>query len=265
MNWLEAIFLGIIQGLTEFIPVSSSGHLILAETLFGIGNGSLAFDVALHGGTLMALIIYFWKDLTELVKALFVKSSQTKLAWLLIIATLPAVVVGLLLEGYAEDSFRSSLLVAFNLGLIGILMLFAEGQYTITKQHTKLEKTSRKQALTMGFAQALAVVPGVSRSGITITSGLFAGMDRVAATRFSFLLGIPIIAGAFIKAVLLGDGINQIQDQTGVFVVGISAAFLSGLFAIQFLLKYLAKHTLKIFAYYRIALAVIVIILALAS
>lgn len=263
MNWLEALILGIIQGLTEFIPVSSSGHLIIAETVFGIGNGSLAFDVALHGGTLLALIIYFWKDILELIKALFVKSKKTKLAWLLVLATLPAVAAGLLLESYAEGAFRSSLLVSFNLATIGFFMLWAESYYKKLEHKTKLQNTSRNQALIMGFAQSAAVVPGVSRSGITITSGLFAGMDRVAATRFSFLLGIPIIFGAFLKAVVFGDGLAQIQNETSVFILGIVAAFVSGLFAIQFLLKYLAKHTLKVFAYYRIGLALLVIIIAL--
>ena len=263
MTLIEAIMLGIVQGLTEFIPVSSSGHLVIADTVFGLGNGSLAFDVALHGGTLLALIIYFWKDLLDLARALLIKSQKTKLAWLLVVATIPAVFAGLLLESYAKDTFRSSLLVSFNLAFVAILMLWAEKQYTKQKNHITLDKTSENQALTMGFAQALAVVPGVSRSGITITSGLFAGMDRVAATRFSFLLGIPIILGAFIKAVVFGDGLTQIQDETGVFAVGILAAFISGLFAIQFLLKYLAKHTLKIFAYYRITLAALVIIIAL--
>ncbi|MCA9342911.1 undecaprenyl-diphosphatase UppP [Candidatus Saccharibacteria bacterium] len=263
MNWLEALILGIIQGLTEFIPVSSSGHLIIAETVFGIGNGSLAFDVALHGGTLLALMIYFWRDILDLIKALFIKSKKTKLAWLLVLATIPAVVAGLLLESYAEDAFRSSLLVSFNLATIGLFMLWAESYYKKLEHKTKLQNTSRNQALTMGLAQSAAVVPGVSRSGITITAGLFVGMDRVSATRFSFLLGIPIIFGAFLKAVVFGEGLSQIQSDKGVFVVGIVAAFLSGLFAIQFLLKYLAKHTLKVFAYYRLALATLVITIAI--
>lgn len=265
MGVLEALILGIIQGLTEFIPVSSSGHLILAEKLFGVGNGSLAFDVALHGGTLLALIIYFWKDIIILVKALFVKTKQTKLAWLLVVATIPAVFAGLLLESYAEDSFRSSLVVAFNLAFVGLIMFWAEVQYKKAKKHTKLDDTSKNQALTMGFAQAIAIIPGVSRSGITITSGLFAGMDRVAATRFSFLLGIPIIFGAFVKTVFFGEGLNQVQQEPMIFALGITAAFLSGLFAIQFLLKYLAQHTLKVFAYYRIALAIIVLLAATIS
>lgn len=263
MNWLEALILGIIQGLTEFIPVSSSGHLVLADRLFGVGGGSLAFDVALHGGTLLALIIYFWRDIVGLLRSLFRASDQTRLAWLLIIATVPAVFAGLLLEDLAEDTFRSGLLVSFNLITIALLMLWAESQYKRSKKHTALQKTSRNQALTMGFAQALAIVPGVSRSGSTITAGLFAGMDRVAATRFSFLLGIPIIFGAFVKSVLFGDGLTQVQDETGVFLVGILAAFLSGLFAIRFLLKYLAKHSLKVFAYYRITLGIVVIIIGL--
>lgn len=232
----------------------------MAERLFGIGNGSLAFDVALHGGTLLALIIYFWQDILNLVKSLFLKTEQTKLARLLVVATIPAVFVGLLLESYAEDTFRSSLVVAFNLALVGLIMLWAEAQYKKTKKHTKLEGTSQNQALIMGFAQAIAIIPGVSRSGITITSGLLAGMDRVAATRFSFLLGIPIIFGAFVKTVFFGEGLNQVQQEPMIFALGITAAFLSGLFAIRFLLKYLAQHTLKVFAYYRITLSVVILL-----
>lgn len=257
MNIIEAIILGIIQGLTEFIPVSSSGHLILADKLFGLGGSSLAFDVALHGGTLMALIIYFWRDIIDLIKALFVRSEQTNLARLILIATVPAVISGMLLESYAAKAFRSTLLVSFNLIFVAGLMLLAEHYYKKQKAHTSVTKTNLKQALTMGFAQAAAVVPGVSRSGGTITAGLFVGMDRVAATRFSFLLGIPIIFGAFLKEVIFGAGLQQIQQNGGIFAVGIITALVCGLFAISFLLKYLGNHSLNIFAYYRIALGLL--------
>ncbi len=259
MNVLEAFILGLVQGLTEFIPISSSGHLVLLHHAFGVVEHGLAFDVALHFGTLVALIVYFWKDLWALFSALFKQSDKTKLAWLLIAATVPAAIIGYLLEGAAESTFRSVKLVAFNMLAFGLIMLLAEYYYRRHKSHTDLESTSTSQALAMGFAQAAAIVPGVSRSGSTITAGLFVGLDRVAATRFSFLLGVPIMAGAVAKVFSKGGVIKDVQNEQAVFIVGIITALLSGLFAIKFMLKYLSKHGLHIFAYYRIALGVILL------
>jgi undecaprenyl-diphosphatase len=256
---IEALILGIVQGLTEFIPVSSSGHLVLFEKFFMIGNGSLAFDVALHGGTLLALVIFFWRDILLLIKSLIIKSDYTNLTWMLIVASVPAVFSGLLLEQYVEDTFRSSLLVSINLIVVAIIMLLAESIYKKSIKHTDLKKTNKKQALIMGFAQATAVIPGVSRSGSTITAGLFANLDRLSATRFSFLLGIPIIFGAFAKTVFFGDNFSQIKQEYTVFSLGFITALVVGLLAIKFLLKYLSGHGLQIFAYYRIALGLIII------
>lgn len=168
-----------------------------------------------------------------------------------------------MLEGLAEDTFRSAILVAFNLIALAILMLIAESKFNDKKHTSKLEKTTLNQALTVGFAQAAAVIPGISRSGSTITAGLFMGLDRVAATRFSFLLGMPIIFGALIATLLDGNSISEVQTQPSIFLVGVVVAFLSGLFAIKFLLSYLSKHTLKVFAYYRIVVGVLVLLLAL--
>lgn len=263
MNIIEAILLGIIQGLTEFIPVSSSGHLVLADKVFGLGNGSLAFDVALHGGTLAALLVVFHKDVTSLVRGLFAGGEKARLPKYILLATIPAVISGFLLEGLAEDTFRSAVLVAFNLIAVAILMLVAESKFDDKKHTSNLEKTTLKQALTVGFAQAAAVIPGISRSGSTITAGLFMGLDRVAATRFSFLLGMPIIFGALLATLVDGNSISEVQAQPGIFLVGVVVAFLSGLLAIKFLLSYLSKHTLKVFAYYRIAVGILVLLLAL--
>ncbi len=261
MSILQAIILGLIQGLTEFIPVSSSGHLVLAHYFFGATANGLSFDVALHLGTLLALLLYFRKELWIMVRAVFKKQPQSRLAWLLLAATVPAVIIGVLLESVAETAFRSPLLVAINLAAIAVLMLCAERFYHHhIHKPTSLGKTSDKQALIMGASQAIAIIPGVSRSGITITSGLFAGMDRVAATRFSFLLGIPIILGAVVKVFTEQQALQQLRDDKAIFAVGIITAFLSGLFAIRFMLRYLAKHSLVIFAYYRIGLAVIVLL-----
>ncbi len=259
MSILEAILLGIVQGLTEFLPVSSSGHLILTEKLLGIRASSLAFDVALHAGTLMALIIFFRHDIARLIKAVKHKTHEARIARLLLIATLPAVLVGLGLEGLVEDTFRSMVLVAVNLIFVAIFMLIAERQYGKRKDFTKLNNIRTKQALVVGLAQALAIIPGVSRSGSTITAGLLGGMDRVSATRFSFLLGIPITFGALLKMLVGGEGISQVQNDATVFLAGICAALLSGIFAIRFLINFLSKYGLTIFAYYRIVLGIVVL------
>lgn len=261
MSILQAIILGLIQGFTEFIPVSSSGHLVLAHQFLGVSEVGLSFDVALHMGTLLSLLLFFRKDLAKLVMAVVRKEPERKLAWLLALATIPAVIVGVLLESAAESAFRSPRLVAINLAIVAVLMLVAEQFYRKrVNKPTKLPNTSLKQGLIMGFAQAAAIVPGVSRSGSTITAGLFAGMDRVAATRFSFLLGIPIISGAVLKVFTEPATMSQLRDDSSIFAIGIITAFLSGLVAIRFMLNFLGKHSLAIFAYYRIALSVIVLL-----
>lgn len=262
MTLLQAILLGLIQGLTEFIPVSSSGHLVIAHEWLGVTANGLAFDVALHIGTLLALVIYFHKDIWQITKAVFVKSELTKLAHALIIATIPAVITGVLLESAAESAFRSVKLVAVNFIIVSILMLAAEWWYkNKVPKKTELIKTKPKQALAMGLAQAAAIIPGISRSGSTILTGLFVGLDRVAATRFSFLLGIPITAGAILKVLSEGSTLQTISSEKDIFLVGILTAFASGLVAIVFMLRYLAKHTLSIFAYYRLAVGALILLL----
>lgn len=263
MTIVQAIILGLVQGLTEFIPVSSSGHLVLLHETFGITEGDLAFDVALHFGTLMALLLYFHKDIWLLIKGIFGKNDYTRLAWWLAAATVPAVIAGVLLESAAESYFRSVRVVSVGLIAVAILMLVAEHLHRRHKHKTKLKQVSGRQALSIGVAQAAALVPGVSRSASTITTGLFLGMDRVAATRFSFLLGIPIMIGAVGKVLLTESAFNQISAESGIFIVGIVSALLSGLVAIRFLLRFLSRHTLAVFAYYRIALGVIALALSL--
>lgn len=261
MTFPEAIILGLLQGLTEFIPVSSSGHLVLAHHAFGVHEIGLAFDVALHFGTLIALVMYFRKDLLQFLQSIFKKNSQRRLAWLLAAATIPAAVIGYLLESAAESQFRSVRLVGATMLVFGVVMLIVERYYNRREIHGSLENISTNQALSMGFAQALAIVPGVSRSGSTITMGLFAGLDRVSATRFSFLLGIPITAGAVLKVFSEGGALQAAADQKTIFMIGVMTALLSGLLAIRFMLKYLGSHGLHIFAYYRIALGCIVLLI----
>lgn len=263
MTIIEAIILGLVQGLTEFIPVSSSGHLVLLHDAFGLTEHGLTFDVALHFGTLLALITYFHKDIVLLIRGVRGKNEYSRLAWIIAIATIPAVIAGVLLEGAAESAFRSKSLVAVNLMVFGLIMLLAEWFARRYQHKTTLEKTRLSQGLAVGVAQAAAIVPGVSRSGATITTGLFIGLERVAATRFSFLLGIPIMIGAVGKVLLQDDTLAQLTNDSSMFVIGITTAFLSGIFAIKFLLSFLAKHSLALFAYYRIGLGILVLMIGI--
>jgi len=241
--------------------VSSSGHLVLLHHLFGVTDGGLAFDVALHIGTLGALIIFFYKEILLLIQGIFGRNDYKRLAWLIVAATVPAVIGGMLLKDLAETSFRSVTLVAANLITVALLMIAAEWY---AKKHyskkTALQDTTFKQGMLIGFAQVLALVPGVSRSGSTITAGIFAGLDRVAATRFSFLLAIPATFGAIVKTMMDG-GVSMLSAEPAIFTVGILSALLGGLFAIKFLIGYLGKHDLKVFAYYRIGLGLMVLAL----
>lgn len=241
--------------------MSSSGHLVVMHDVLGAPTGGLTFDVALHIGTLLALVLYFFKDIRLLSLGLFKKTPESRLVRMLLLATFPAGVAGFFLQSAAETSFRSSRIVAVNLMVFGVVMILAERYAIKFKNKTIVEKVTPQQALLMGMAQAFAIIPGISRSGSTITSGLFAGLDRVAATRFSFLLAIPITFGAILKVLLSQTALTMIGEQATVFIAGISAAFLSGLFAIRFLLAYLAKHSLAAFAYYRMALGLLILIL----
>jgi undecaprenyl-diphosphatase len=253
MSIFEALILGLVQGLTEFIPVSSSGHLLLAQEIFGSEEGSLAFDVVLHVGTLAALLIYFHKDVFNLAKNIFNKSKEGAMARLIVLATIPAALAGLLFADFIDENLRSPMVVVITLSSVGILMLFVE-KYAVNK---KTKDITTKQGFNVGLAQTLALIPGVSRSGITITTGMLVGMGRVQAARFSFLLAIPIIAGSAF-GVLLKDGDSLSFD--GALIVGMLAAFVSGILAIKFLLSVIGKYGLKPFAYYRILLALIVLL-----
>lgn len=258
MQILQAIFLGAIQGLTEFIPVSSSGHLILAEKLFNLNVGSLLFDVTLHIGTLAALLVYFWRDLIKITKSFFRSPKEEHIGWLLIIGTIPAVVLGVFIEKYAETAFRSVALVLFNMTLISILMLLIE------KYHGKLsmDKLKNKNAFVIGCAQALALFPGVSRSGITIIAGMSQKLKRADAARFAFLLAIPITLGAILQQLLTTD-LGTLKGEYSVIIAGVLSAGFFGYLAIRFLLNFLANNTLAIFAYYRLALVAVILVITL--
>jgi len=258
MNLLYAILLGILQGATEFLPVSSSGHLILAEHFLGFSEGGLAFDVALHLGTLAAIVIYFRKDFLLMTLALLPGRGgdaegalHRRLFFYLFLATVPGALFGLLLEKSAETLFRSPVLVASTMGAVGLLLLWAERS---GRRNRDIRGLTLTDAILIGLSQALAVVPGVSRSGITMTTGLFRGLNRETAARFSFLLSAPIIFGAGVhslpKIIKQGGG-----GEGSLYLAGFLAAALSGYAVIAWLLKFIRTRSFAIFAYYRLALA----------
>jgi undecaprenyl-diphosphatase len=267
-EFLEAILLGVVQGLTEFLPISSSGHLLLAQYFLGVDQDrfGLHFDVALHLGTLLAVIAYFWRDLLGMARA-FVRSisrgrdptdPDERLAYLILASTIPAVVIGFFLEGFFETVVRSPWVVVFNLVLVGILFIVAEAVGSKSRQADKL---SFAEAVGIGFAQAAALVPGVSRSGATITLGLFLGLEREEAARFSFLMSVPIIAGA--GSLQLAEAVSEGMDpsEAAMFGAGFLSSAVVGYLAIKFFLSFVAHHSLRAFAYYRFALAAVVAVL----
>lgn len=268
---LQALILGIVQGLTEFLPISSSAHLILFPWFFGWRNtliDTLTFDVALHAGTLLAILLYFFADWVKLSKGFLrilatrrVEGFQERLILYIILATVPAALVGLLLQKVVEENFRNPLLISLPLIVVSLVMIFAERR---SHPSHPLERITLKDSFTIGLAQAIALLPGVSRSGITITTGLLQGYDREAATRFSFLLSTPAIAGAAIlhlRHLFSGD----ILQDGAVFAIGFLSSAISGYLAIAFLMQYLRKHTLNVFAGYRLGLAVFIIFWALSK
>lgn len=261
MNIFNSIILGIIQGLAEFLPISSSGHLIIARDLFGWQESTdLAFDAVLQLATILALIVYFYKDIWHLIKATFqmargitVDVKDKIMIWGIMVGTIPAVIIGLILQKYMETTFRSAILVCVILIIGSGIMFLAE------KFATKNKELTVKKSLFVGFFQCLALVPGFSRSGATISGGLFMGLNREEATRFSFLLSIPIILGSGLKEFisLAHNGVLATNNLDLFF--GSLTAFVVGIFAIEFLMKFLKKYPLDIFIYYRLILAVSVL------
>ena len=266
---VQALVMGIVQGLTEFLPVSSSGHLILVPWLFGWHDAfidSLAFSVMLHMATLVALLVYFRADWLRLIPAglatlrdrSFRGDPDRRLAWLLVAATIPAVVAGVLLNDIVETAVRRPELVAVTLTIGAVILWLAD---RLGAKAGQVEAVTFPTAIGIGIAQAFALVPGISRSGISISAGLFAGLTREAAARFSFLMATPVIAGAGLwelKKLLTGEG--DVAVQVGPLVVGMVAALLAGLLAIELTLRYLRTRGLTIFVAYRIVLSLVVIV-----
>ncbi len=260
MNITNALLLGLIQGFGEMLPISSSAHLVLAPYLFNFADPGLAFDVALHLGTLGAILGYFWREWLDMAGSLLklvlerkVTSQSQKLAGLLLVASIPGALFGYFLGDFAETTFRNPLSVAFALVAAGALLWYVDHRETGAR---KLANIGPVDAIMIGLAQAVALIPGVSRSGATITAGLARGISRDDAARFSFLMSAPIIAGAALVKV---PSLDQSVIMSGPFWVAIVAAIVSSTVAIKVLLTLVKKHHFDIFVYYRFALAALVV------
>lgn len=271
MPSVQSIILGLIQGLTEFLPVSSSGHLVIVPWLFRWSKHALFFDVMLHFATLFAIIIYFRKDWVNIIREGFLSiwernlkgSVERRLFWYILLASAPALIVGALIASEAENYFRNPMAVAIMVGLFGIALYLAE---LYGKKDKSFQDISWRIALAIGLAQMFALVPGVSRSGITISAAMALGLSRRESVRFSFLLGAPAIFAAASYSIgvfifqHLGQGAgNVIPWHT--LPAGFISSLLSSLLAIHVLLKYVRQHTFTAFVIYRLALSSVIILL----
>ncbi len=264
----QSIILAIVQGITEFLPVSSTAHLVLIPWLLGWPDPGLTFSVAVHGGTLIAVIAYFWRDWVDLFKAgLRLSEPSSKeirenrnLLFYLAVATLPGGLAGFFFESFAQKDFRHHLVISGALIIIALVMWQADRLYNPKKN---LGGVSFWNALAIGFAQATAIIPGVSRSGATISTGLLLNMNREAAARFSFLLSTPIIGGAALKTGVDVWQKGLPQATWWSFAVGIIVSGIVGYLIISWFLKYLRQKTFKIFVVYRIALGMLVLALGM--
>lgn len=265
MDFLQAIFLGVLQGLTEYLPVSSSGHLAIFPQLFGWEDPGAAFTAVVQIGTEVAVILYFWRDIVTIAKGwiagLRSRSARStleyRMGWFIIVGSLPIVVLGLVLEDWIDAEFRSLWVIATMLIVLGVVLGLAE---RIGRKTRPIEKLTWKHAVGLGLAQACALVPGVSRSGATISMGLLLGYERAAATRYAFLLAIPAVTGA---------GIYKLKDVPGganaygvaPTIVATVISFVVGLAVVHWLLKWVSSHSYAPFVVYRIVLGVAVIAL----
>lgn len=256
MEIYQALILGIVQGLTELLPISSSAHLTIIPWIFN-WNIPEAFDVALHFGTLLAIAIFFFKDWIALIKGGFCyvvkkeKTVQGRMFWYIVLATIPSGIIGFLLDHFLEGFLSRPIIIAIALIVMGIILYFVDKK---AKSKVKYEEMTLKQTFLIGLSQALAFIPGVSRSGVTMTTARAMGINRESAARYSFLLSAPIVLAATIFKIK--DFVFNIP-----FVVGVIASFLVGIVVIKFLLQYLKKGSFKAFAVYRViaGLAIIVI------
>lgn len=269
MDIFQAIIIGLVQGLTEFLPVSSSAHLIFAQQALGVSDVGLAFDVLMHVGTLVAVIVYFFNDIVNMIKGFLLslvdlkngnfieeikKDPYKKLSWLTILATIPVGVVGALFNDSIESMFQGLTIPAFLLLVTGCLLYVSQ---RMNSGRIDVRNLTIKEALIIGCGQALAVLPGLSRSGTTIATGLFAGLDKEFAAKFSFILSIPAILGA---AVFQLKDLSGGSVEIGACIAGFIVAVISGYLAISVLLKIVREKSLDIFAYYCWIVGIIVLI-----
>lgn len=268
---IHSLIIGVVQGVTEFLPISSSAHLVLLPYIFNWKYEGLTFDVALHFGTVIALLAFFWRDWVAIFQQLFkikdrskeiVDSLHTRFElpknffWQIVIATIPAGIVGYLIQDKVEKYFHSPILIAINLAVFGLALWIVDYK---AKQDEKIEKITFGQSFLIGVAQCIALIPGVSRSGITMLASRGVGLSRSDAARFSFLIGTPAMIGAFLIEVPKID----ISTITLPFILSVIASAIAGFIAIKYLLNYLKKADFRIFAYYRLVLAIIVIIISI--
>lgn len=258
MEIYQALILGIIQGLTELLPVSSSAHLTVIPMIFKWSVPE-AFDVALHFGTLLAIIIFFFKDWLELIKGGYnyaikkEKTTQGKMFWYIVLATIPGGVIGYILDHFCEDYLKNPIIIAIALIVMGIILYIVDKK---AKSKVKYEDMNLKQTFLIGLSQALAFIPGVSRSGVTITTARAMGITREAAAKYTFLLSTPIVFAATVLK--FKDFVFNLP-----FVIGVISSFLVGLLVIKFLLQYLKKGSFKAFAIYRVIVGLLIILLCI--
>lgn len=254
MEIYQALILGIVQGITELLPISSSAHLTIIPWIFN-WNIPEAFDVALHFGTLLAIVIYFFKDWIELIKGGYCyvikkeKTIQGRMFWYLVLATIPGGIIGFLLDHFLEGALTRPIIIAIALIVMGVALYFIDKN---AKSKVKYEEMNLKQTFLIGLSQALAFIPGVSRSGVTITTARAMGITREAAAKYTFLLSTPIVFAATVFK--FKDFVFNIP-----FIIGVIVSFLSGLFVIKFLLQYLKKGSFKAFAIYRVIFGILII------
>ena len=269
MSVLEAIILGITQGLTEFLPISSTAHLRIVPAFAGWEDPGAAFTAVTQLGTMAAVLLYFREDLLRITRAWFRSlhdpavrhELDARMGWYILIGTIPIAIFGLIFHNQIEDGARDLYLIGSALIVLGLLLLVAE---RVAKHDRPLERITTRDGITIGMAQALALVPGVSRSGATLTAGLFLGFDRPSAARFSFLLSVPavVLSGVFEFASILDGGEENDHVGLGALAIATFLAFVVGYASIAFLLRFLAHHSTLVFVVYRVALGAIVLILA---
>lgn len=271
MDIFQAIFLGIIEGLTEFLPISSTGHLIVAENLISYRDIAELFTVVIQVGAIAAVVWFYRQDIRRRISGLLKRDKRFSRFWLnLVVATIPAGVAGLLLDKVVQD-LAVPFTVAITLILGGLVLLFVEARLqtrkdmprrSLDQKGAQLDSITTKQALGVGLAQTVSLIPGVSRSGASIVGGLLSGLDRVTATAFSFYLSIPImILASGYKLIKQRGDITSLPGGSMALILGVVAAFITALSAVSWLLRYISRHDFKIFAYYRIAFGTLILLL----